>query len=168
MKRLACLAVLLLSSSAFAQDYPIEKSPRLDRLERVARAIKDVPPQRFDMSTYGRIRQQPEPGSEEFYGCALGHAIQNDLAFSREGLRIRWEGVGSSAMVTYGRLDGTYAVMTYFGITFEEASRLFGNEPRTPDYEVGMIRGFIAAHRPRPTTNIAALVGGGFAVALQP
>ena len=159
---LASGLLLLILAPALSHAQP----PRIDRLERLERHLRTVPPAKFDVTRWGN---GTDPDSADYVGCVGGHATAIP-EFAAAGLHLeRWFGT-THVDVRYRDKWGHSAIIAFFGLDGATESRLFSNDGHTPDEfrdplaYAGAIRGVIREERAR----LAMLrAGGGVVVAME-
>jgi hypothetical protein len=107
---------------------------RKRRLTKLADRLAKVQEERFDMALWAAHNGEHSPEEDNFCGtaaCALGHAAMIP-AFKRAGLGLDWflrdEGnpdKGWSAFVRFDGFDSEDAGAAFFGLSAEEANKLF-------------------------------------------
>lgn len=90
---------------------------RIDRLDRLANYVAQIPAEKLDMGHWGNRLTTPDDGDDyDFKGCALGHATK---LFAADGLKMEHGEPAFQGVV------GCNAAQRFFGISFNEAARLF-------------------------------------------
>jgi hypothetical protein len=139
----AFFAVAIVMPAVYAESPP--RSPRLDRLKRLAVLIEELPAERFDMRTWASRGVGPDDPT--YVGCAGGWATR---LFAPEGFQITRAQTGSKYItVQFNGLVGLHATRAFFGLDEQDNRYLFtamGDPGLTPRVMSERIRQVIRSH----------------------
>ena len=113
------------------------------RLLKLAKLLDHVPPEKFDMNTWGSMRQAlgttPRCATK---ACALGWATAIP-EFHKAGLRLMADPGDKYATVFFGGESDADAGMEFFDLSLEEAEYLFFVGAETPHEKAKEIRALV-------------------------
>ena len=142
MNKLLALLVLGFSATAFGADDP--RVVRVDRLEKLASYIENLPQKRLYMHSFTGTADSDDPQS---VGCALFHGTATAM-FRKDGL-VPMSYIGTLFAPSFDSLAPMQSAEKFFGVTPKDALLLFGGEDMTPKEEARTLRVVAARERLR-------------------